>query len=822
MPDDDVKPAPETEATPFIDILKTIGENPAAFGQSGPVEPAPTTSSPGAAGGSQVPGVASAEPQVTRPATTRNNPSNAPKKPGPVPTPFRTVGSTEGTQISPQDTANLAFIEDRRLSAQKAVGFQQLQASLAVEESYARMNEIADADATAMQSLIDVEFPKWQAEVDQLERDVDEARRLQVNPFNFMQSIGRAGAAASVVAVGLSQLAAGAGNANSVMQRVDAAIERDITAQKANIELAFKGIDAKRNLLQDDVALLEQQFAFQDKARAVAYAAVAAEAGRAKQHAQSEMQYIANQMMEEEALARSIAAKSAAMDKLTTIYVDGRVASMHQAMSLAGKFQQGVPGQRAGQVQVPDESALGGPIRSLDEGIPSEETVSAAPAAAPPSSPAAPEAAPSQANAARVARRRPSAAATGPITPDTTPPTSDAVGGASAPTAAPEQVVPEPPTEQVPAEEADRPLAQPGDEETLRRLRAIRERLGVEPDEGQTLVDTREVVTPEVLRSIDQQLGRAAEFGSFAAQLAHERGDTRMARNATSVAEGAQQLLTRPEVTAVFDSVADAEVALDLGLYPPPNRKAFRGDAEAFQMAQSRHQYLSAHPELFVKIGKHAKKGKEGEFIWNYMRTQYGNIRLAEGSFLARDDKARAEVAAEVNASFATTQKIREQANAIAENGVGTIAGFSVDAKDGLSWNLTNPDQRADFALMASRLLGIAIGGIKGVDPAGRLTDKDIDVGKAMMAGIQSAGTGAKSWDLIQAEYKRLTGQDISQTDLRQSAVKFFAAQAEAVQYEALNKVSSEIVLGWAGEQIRQETFNETSKWLDQNDRKGE
>ena len=214
------------------------------------------------------------------PVTYRGTGLDEPPKAGKKPVgPFRTVGTDapHGEKLTPGQQEFLDEVDLKERAALRAQGESALQAGLATEQAFTQLRDLELKDYGVYKKLITEEFPKYRAAVQELDNDIDAVRTQRINPDNYMQQLGRGSATASALNIGIAQLAAGAGNANGVLKRVQAATERDIAAQKDNIELAFKGINAKKQSIDDQIALMNSQLTFMDRARAVAYAGITAE-----------------------------------------------------------------------------------------------------------------------------------------------------------------------------------------------------------------------------------------------------------------------------------------------------------------------------------------------------------------------------------------------------------------------------------------------------------------------------------------------------------------------------------------------------------------
>ena len=232
--------------------------------------------------------------------------------------------------------ARLQQLRNKAKRAEKsyayARGITVMNAGSRIASSYDKYAKIAEADAEKIEQLNDEHFSKWEAETEAFKKDIDNARAMKVNPNRYYQSIGTGGRVAATFAVGVSQLAAGAGNVSSVMKRLEAAIKRDVAAQESNIKQAWEGVAQMQNQQKLERQMFADYITYKDKATALHYTALAAKIGSIKQNAQNEMEYYAYQMIEDRFNAATIDAIAAALASMGTLHVDIPIHNLYEVL----------------------------------------------------------------------------------------------------------------------------------------------------------------------------------------------------------------------------------------------------------------------------------------------------------------------------------------------------------------------------------------------------------------------------------------------------------------------------------------------------------
>lgn len=706
---------------------------------------------------------------------TGQGPPRRPTTPGvarPATAPLGKVVGTLEPGLPPVKDALLRALQQRQRDALKAQALNELK-TVGIPHAAALRNLefIAQESTERLQNLVTTEIPKWRAAREQLNRDVDEARQMRVNPYNFMQSVGRAGRVTSAISVAVGQLAAGAGNPNSVHKMIKSAIERDIAAQRDNINLAFKGIETKDRLIDKDIDLLDRQFMFEAQARAVAATAVAAQLGAAKQEAANESQRIAIEMLETNFVAESLVQKGIADAQAFSVLIDKKFATEAQALQLqrqVARIREGVAAkgpvpQDLTLPELPFQQRAREAATELDLGAPAP---GAPPTAAPPTAEAEPAAAPvaQRTRAGQAAARRPPGRETtmvvGPIQ----------VG---------DEIVPveEAPIGSTPPDTATAQTVQPVSEEQVRGMlqRWVPENILARGGYGRAkaIDDNRPFYGPGLTDGI--------------------------------IALGNNGRLPDGTVFRGFEDPNDAIAAANLlhsGLFRP-QRDQFENEAD-FNDAIAHHQYKADNPELL--------EARIGGFPGNRIRIgQNRELRIAMGSDARTDAKVRREIQGIAESNLNNLEKLHNQALAVQEIGFGSVLGVQITT-DGVTFTPFDPEVAADKALQQNRFLDLGIAYIKGKDPSGRLTEQDVKVGRAYFTQAQSLG--ATAWDTMQTIISKALDRPISQNEARQRMNRFLQAVAVEASRDTLSSIGGDIVLPYESFKQNRAIQNKYIQWM--------
>jgi hypothetical protein len=673
------------------------------------------------------------------------------------------------------------LIRQKELNFAEAQSFTRMNAGRALAQTKAMAQEIFAEDANEMERLNREHYSRWERENEQLRADIDAARQLRVNPNNYMQRIGRSGRVSSVLSVAVSQLAAGAGNPNQVWNRIKATIDQDITAQKANIELEYAGIEAAQGQQTHEANMLEKYYGFEEKSRAVAMAALEAQVGVIMQRATNEGEYQAYQMIRDRARAEQIDAAAQALAKNATLFLD---APTHQAYMVLLKSRKWKEAQA--MLQAANTGALGG-AQDVDTSVQSydqygQPVTFGDPEPVPAEAPQSPvEAAPAP-GGARVAKRRPSR---------------------EAPSSPEQQVATEPTPTETPVAQEEAPLT-PQEADMEQRLGAAvpaQDQVTLTPEEKaeQDRADKElrnRAAAAQVEQGIRQRMtDETINKGGYRFEELERLGMKPQGFNRFTEARDIILDPTNPEI-AVFPSYEDAKEGLKYDTRT--------GD---------RANYDRKHPELYEQDTFLEHEGTKTKPRWietNYVESAWGRIKLARSSTLRSNTEARDEFRNKVNKDFLRAQDIRRQSEAIRKYGTGQFLGLQI-GKDGITWIGTDGGEEMNERLAGQ--IGLGIRAMKQLDPSGRLTDKDIEVGIQFMTAMLTKPT-VKAWETLSSIYRSVTGQDPTKGAVRQSLRRVFAATATKLSDAIAIEHIGDIVMNYDQDQKFSKDRNEVDKWL--------
>ena len=714
--------------------------------------------------------------------------SGGEEKKGPGKATMRVVGE-DAPDLPAEVLAQNEAIARKELNFQEAQAYTRLNAGRAIGQTKAMAQEIFAADAAEMARLNTEHYSRWEQENAQLRQDIDDARALRVNPNNYMQSIGRSGRVASVLSVAVSQLAAGAGEPSSVWKRLKGTIDQDIAAQKANIELEFKGIEAGQGQQKHEAALLEKYYNFEEKSRAVAMYALEAQVAVIQQRAANEGEYQSYQMIRDRAQAEANAAAAAALAKNATLYLDAPTYRAYQALLHAKEWQ-------AAQAMLQEAyMAEHGPVAEIDEAIrtfdaegnevifdtPGAEQAQPLPGEAPGPAPAAPEAAPP---AARVSRDRRAA-------PETTSPGEQAPAPTPSAPLTPEEAQAE--REDITEITYPSPLLTPEEQEDFARREKEIEAEGKRRERiGQTTQQVRARMGDERFQAGGHLFYQAKQEG-----WAHTITDRYTFQEAASILADPQN----PEI-AVGASYKDARELLHYD---------YRRGLEA--------QYEKAHPELYEGYNDTEHEGTKTKPRWvesNWLDTKWGKIKLKGRSLLRADQDKRAELEQTINKDYLRARDLMTQAKAIRKHGLVDIFGVAL-GPDGPA-TFTDPGMAKDWMERNSGQIGLGIQAMKQLDPSGRLTDKDIEVGMKFMNALANS-TPAKAWELATSVYNAIFGDGAQEGGVRKSIEKCLGAMAGKLSLALRDAHHHDIVINYDQAQFADAERAEVYKWLGSSDK---
>ena len=248
----------------------------------------------------------------------------APPAPGAPPSMF----TAKGTVVPPRPEAEaqrVAEAQRRIFLSEQARSIAELEAMGVSEAALTDYANIGEMDAIEARRLHQEHFAQAKQRMDDLYREVDDARSLRVNPYNWHESIGRGGRVAAAFSMLTGQLAAGAGNPNSAMKLLDAAIERDISAQEQNIKNQFEALRHRKDISVQERQLYDEELNSLNKTRAIAYAAIQGRIQAAMQHAITEGHYQSLNVMKDHYDLKLLEALQAARAQKLRLEIEGPI-----------------------------------------------------------------------------------------------------------------------------------------------------------------------------------------------------------------------------------------------------------------------------------------------------------------------------------------------------------------------------------------------------------------------------------------------------------------------------------------------------------------
>ena len=696
----------------------------------------------------------------------------------------------------PSDLALEAeLIKQKEKTATQVQAFTSLNAGRALAQTKAMAQEILAEDYAQMDELNNTSFKRWQEEDAQLRQDIDDARALRVNRNRYMQNIGRSGRVSSVLAATVSQLAAGAGNPNLAWNRLKSAIDYDIQEQKDNIELEFAGIEVAQNQQDREMDKLDKYYAFEEKARAVAFAGLEAQISVILQRAQNENEYTAYQMISDRARAEYIAAVAAANAKNTSLYLDAPVRSRYEQLlkqkkwAAAQALLQQEADKQIGSAQPVDTSIetfdqYGNPVIFGEPGLQGGQPEASQMA------PEGPQAAPP---AARVAKRRNAG------------PGATSQGEQVVTTASETQTEPAPPTArpETPAEASESqayledPNAYPSPMLTPEEQDA-RDKQDAEAEADLRRRARAAVIEQDIVNHMGYETFRK---GGYAFVEAERHG--RMLQNRNTIAEARDIILDpkNPEIAVA----ASYEDAVEVLKYDQRN-----GQKAAYERK---------HPELYEGWNIDTFRDKDGAVKsqeMNYVKTNWGYMKFSRGSDARHDAAFRRKLQEEINGDYSRAKDVYQQAMAVTNAGTSSFFGFQI-TDDGI----TGPSNAEGLnALMEkeSGAIGLAIRAMKMLDPSGRLTDKDIIVGMNYMTAVLQ-NPGVKTYEMLESLYLNVFGTKPSEGDVRRALNKTLKAMATKLSDAVVEKYNGNIVLSYEQDQQFRDKSGEVEQWLRSEDK---
>lgn len=598
--------------------------------------------------------------------------------------------------------------------AQRATSAAELQAMGLETEYLAQYANVGAQDAIEGQRLHDEHFTQAKQRMDNLYRQVDDARSLKVNPYNWHQSIGRGGRVAAAFSLLTGQMAAGAGNPNSSLKMMDAAIERDISAQEQNIKNEYANLKLQRGLSQDQRELHEEQINSLNSIRALKYSAILGRIGAAKQHAATEGAYQAYNVMEEHYILKQLEAIRAERAQILSVYVKGPIRA-----SMLRKVQEQVMGLKQ---QLQPGTQLTGPAPTTAPAEVSPE----------PGLPAAP----GRAGAVGARRGRPAVGATPPTL---EAPTADA------------GVQPAPAT----GREDETLGMSVGEPTTLPTPGA---------DEPDHVLPSRAETTARIEASIagdPKQAKKVAAAGGFGKATAAAMGE--VAVDITGVSEALEAYARGASIpNSGFLDSRDARLFANLIKDRPPLRKNY-DTPRGYEEALRQHDFQTKNYEIFEQEGVQEQIDTGGGYVYRVKATS--PARRQDSSGLNRYNT----IADKLLEGREYSDKLMQVAEDYVRVGPG--GGFFNEKERWFSIpGLTSMDPGTKN--LSQDITRLAMGFIKSEDPTARLSDKDLEVGQAAM-GLM-ANKVIKVLDIVQSldgKYATNTVRQSMQRYLRRVAI---------------------------------------------------
>lgn len=263
-----------------------------------------------------------------------------------------------GPGTAPDTALAIRAREDRIQQQQTLQHLVDMRASGFTRDQMLRWAQLNDQDAETAQELANTHFPRIRQQIQDLNTKVDEARALKIDPYHWHESIGRGGRVAAAFAALTGGFAAGKSNPNSAMNMLDAAIERDIAAQEANVRNNIQLLQTQRGLAQDERQLLEDEFKQMSQIRAMKYAGIVGRIQAAQQHAVTEAHHMALQTARDHYELKYLQSKAQAEQEIFKLEYEGPIknaAHIAQLKQQAAQYQKQIRSTPSGGMTLPTE-----------------------------------------------------------------------------------------------------------------------------------------------------------------------------------------------------------------------------------------------------------------------------------------------------------------------------------------------------------------------------------------------------------------------------------------------------------------------------------
>lgn len=706
-----------------------------------------------------------------------------------------TPGGTP-TEVERYNEAKAAIeMSDRRtrLAEMKAMGYAEAEMI-----DYANIHSM---DAEEGRRLHTEHFAVAKQRSNQLYQRVQEARTMQVDPFNWHKSIGRGGRVASAFSMLTGQIAAGGGNPSSALKMMDSAIERDISAQETNIKNEYENLKLVKGLDENDRAMFLEELGSLNETRAVRYAAMLSKIEAAKQHAINESAYNSYKVMGDHYTMKLLESLWAARAEILTIHGKGPIQASKIRMinRQIAQIQKDLTDPYI-QRELNAREAAGALQAGADQALPAGEQATTA--GAEPSLPAAPG------RAGAVGPRRGAQAQTGGTPPEQARPAE----GDTAPA-----------TERDPLGPAERKEFQ--GEDNISRLET-QEEANARSKGERTQRETEDSVLTREPKNV-RQVGQRAMVrghvdvdemnyalktwgGANNAVIQHNGWGRAMnaqrgVSNASTLGQtDAQNSYIRGEVFQVNDSDSagfknqnDAQYFADW--LPAPRRSEYP-DPEKYRNAVDEWNYRKNHWETFEAPGQQTSFEAGGR---NYRIKGTSTARQKDSTGINEYNT----IVSKVTDSWAFVQNLRDTAANIRRVGIGSGGWFN--AEEG-AFSIpgifsTDPGTKE----LTNTTLRLAMGFIKSEDPTARLSDNDIKIGeKAMALALQ--GKAMTIADIIQG----LGDGDWTNNTVRQAMDRYMQKLALNAQKAIIKQYSNDIVIDYNSSIAFEKENNERMRWM--------
>jgi hypothetical protein len=549
------------------------------------------------------------------------------------------------------------------------------------------------------------------------------------------------------------QMAAGAGNPNSALKMMDAAIERDIAAQEQNIKAKYEAIRVARGLGQDERQLYKEEIDSLNETRAIAYSALQGRISAAKQHAINAAMYESLGVADDHYNLKKLAAINAARQNIH-IEVDGHVNAASQKMMLQEieALQKGfVKPRTAAQAAGSDTR---GQVEQLHEETIQQQGQSSVAAA------------PGRAGSV-AARRRPTSK------PGTTPPAGAGAGtGAAAPVQdRPLGEGPLMPEEAAPAKAPERATSKGKHVQYTDR------------DVSKVMRDAR--VPAEIIRA-----------GSFGAEIQRQsHGGTLKTTSIKDAANAVNSGKRIPNGGVLTNRDADYVAAL----VQPPDPALFPGGADdpGYKIQQRAYEYGQEFEEIYETRSTLDEER-------NTIVAGGISYKLAEGAIERTDTAAYKDMQKKLAQVATGNRAVMQLAKKIRTHGLSGI--FTPEG--GINIPGFNSEDEATMTF-ANQTITQAMQYIKTHDPTARISDKDLEVGERALGSFMSKG--GKFLDFVQS----LDGDSYNNTKRRQieNFLAWIAIEAQAMvtlEYE------NSVVPSYNDMMRQAEDAQELQLWIDE------